>query len=118
MSAVKLASLGCAVLFVAGCADWNRSLSSPVGVGASDFGNAVSQNIAAQTVNPMAPMDRGPISIDAQRAALQLGRYVNDAVKEPADISTGVQISGGGSNNSNGSGSGGASGAAAAPAAP
>ena len=114
MSALKLACLGCAFLFAAGCADWNTSLSSPVGVGLSDFGNAVSQNIAAETVNPTAPVDRGPISIDAQRAALQLGRYVNDAVKEPADISTGVQISGGGSNNSNGSGGG----ASAAPAAP
>ena len=115
MNALKLACLGCAFLFAAGCADWNASLSSPVGVGAYDFGNAVSQNIAAETVNPTAPADRGPIAIDAQRAALQLGRYLNDAVKEPADISTGVQISGGGSNNSNGSGGGGASGAAAAP---
>ena len=117
MSALKLASVGCAFLFTAGCADWNASLSAPAGVRPSDFGNAVSQNIAAETVNPMAPSDRGLLSNDAQRAALQLQRYLNDMVKEPANIGTGVTFGGGtGSNSSGATGGTAGTGAAVAPA--
>ena len=108
MNALKVAIAELALLGLTGCA--NPGL--PVGIPPSDFGNAVNQNVASETVNPMAPVDKGPIAVNADRAALELDRYINDMVKPPANIGTGVQFGTNGSG-SNGSGVGtGASGAA------
>ncbi len=52
------------------------------------FGEAVTHNIAVQTVNPNAPKDKGPIAYDATRQSVAQGRYQADKVKEPADMST------------------------------
>jgi hypothetical protein len=52
------------------------------------FGEAVTHNIAVQTVNPHAPNDKGPIAFNGARQAKAQTRYENDKVKEPADPST------------------------------
>ena len=61
------------------------------------FGEAVTHNIAVQTVNPNAPNDRRPIAYDGQRQSVAQERYETDKVKEPKDMST-ARVGGGGSN--------------------
>ena len=68
-------------LVLAGC-------SQPgFGPEAADYGAAVRQNIAVQTVNPE-PSALPPDGLDGARAALMLGRYRADKVEPPRDIST------------------------------
>ena len=95
-------ALGLACLLQACAAD------RPVGLGLGVYGEAVRANIAVQTVNPMAPADRGPILADGQRTALQQERYVTDQVEPPEEVGT-LQGAGGGG----GAGGRGAGGAAA-----
>ena len=108
MNMSKIAGLGCGLLMLGGCAS-----NAPVGVQDIRFGDAVQQNIAGQIVNPAAPEDRGPLTMNAERAALQQGRYLADMVEKPVDISTQSTQSGGG-----GGGGGGGAGAGAGAAAP
>jgi hypothetical protein len=107
MKMLKRTSVGCALLMLGGCAT-----NLPVGVVEPTFGDAVGQNIAGQIVNPMAPQDRGPLTMDGRRAALQQQRYITDMVEPPADISTQQTESAGGG----GGGAGGASAGAGAAA--
>jgi hypothetical protein len=96
----------------------------PVGLDLPLYGGAVRANIAAQTVNPMAPVDRGPLVANGERAAVQQERYVEDMVETPMEVGTlqGLQGGGGGGGAGGGGAGGGASagpaaglGAAAAP---
>ncbi|WP_290496090.1 hypothetical protein [Hyphomonas sp. UBA4494] len=50
------------------------------------FGDAVRQNIAAQTVNPNAP--EGVLTASGARSALAQERYEEDEVEKPDDTST------------------------------
>jgi hypothetical protein len=99
-------AFGLACLLSACAADRPSGLAFPA------HGDAVRANIAVQTVNPMAPMDRGPLVANGERAATQQDRYVNDMVETPMDVGTlqGLQGAGGGG----GGGGGGAGGAAGA----
>jgi len=68
------------------------------------FGEAVAHNIAVQTVNPNAPMDKRPIAFDAQHQALAQARYEAGKVKEPADMSTSrIEVTGSGGGDDGGS---------------
>jgi len=98
-------SLGLAFLLHGCAADRPVTLDTPA------FGDAVRANIAVQTVNPMAPTDRGPLVANGERAALQQEKYTTDTVETPADVGTlqGLQGGAGGG----GGGGGGAAGAAA-----
>lgn len=49
---------------------------------ATDFGNAVNSNIAAQVVNPVPAMP-GPNGSDGRRMDGAVDRYVNDKVYRP-----------------------------------
>ena len=102
-------SLGLACLLQACVADRPVTLETPA------FGDAVRANIAVQTVNPMAPMDRGPLVANGERAALQQDRYTTDAVEAPMEVGTlqGLGAGGGGGGGGGGAG-GGPTGAAAA----
>ncbi len=108
-------SLGLACLLQACVADRPVTLDTPA------FGDAVRANIAVQTVNPMAPMDRGPLLANGERAALQQEKYTTDTVEAPMDVGTlqgiGAGGGGGGGGGSGGAASGGA-GLGAAAAAP
>ena len=64
------------------------------------FGDAVRQNIAAQTVNPNAP--EGVLTASGSRAALAQERYEEDKVEKPASASTLRVTTQGGSGNSGG----------------
>lgn len=89
-------TLACAVLLT-GCSTTDR-----IGLNHVEFGNAVKQNIAAQSVNPNAPIDDSAIEANGERAALAQTRYVTDQVEEPEDISSraaaGTGAAGGGTN--------------------
>ena len=82
----------------------------PVGLELPSHGDAVRANIAAQVVNPMAPMNRAPLMANGERAALQQEAYVTDMVEPPMDVGTLQGLGGGGAG---GGGGGGAAGAAA-----
>jgi len=86
----------------------------PVGLALPDFGEAVRANVAVQTVNPMAPMNRGPLVADGERAALQQEAYTTDMVEPPMDVGTLQGIGGGGGG---GGGGGAGAGLGAGPAA-
>ena len=114
MNQLKHACLLCSCLILAACA--NR----PVGLVEPDFGNALEQNFAGETVNPSAPADRTPLTMNGARAALQQLRYLADMVEKPANIgtqTTGTGAGGGGGGaGGGGSGSGASAGAGAAAA--
>jgi len=103
-------SLGLACLLQACAADRPVTLDTPA------FGDAVRANIAVQTVNPMAPMDRGPLVANGERAAVQQERYSTDTVEPPMDVGTlqGVGAGGGGGGGSGAAAGGAGLGAAAA----
>lgn len=68
------------------------------------FGQAVRQNIAAQTVNPNAP--EGTLTASGARTAKAIERYEDDKVEKPREASTlratrPTEDSGGGSGGSN-----------------
>lgn len=86
----------------------------PVGLPA--FGDAVRANAAVQVVNPMAPMDRGPLVADGERTALQQERYVTDMVEEPMEVGTLQGLGAGGGGGGGGGSAGGAGAALGAPA--
>jgi hypothetical protein len=67
------------------------------------FGEAVTHNIAVQTVNPNAPKDKRPIAYDAQHAALAQARYEADQVKVPADAAASQVAAGSSGGNMGGS---------------
>lgn len=50
------------------------------------LGQAVQQNIAAQTVNPQGSTE--PVTGDGSRAALAVNRYKTDKVEKPKPLST------------------------------
>ncbi len=58
------------------------------GPGAADFGNAVKQNIAVQSVNPEPELALTPPDMDGSRAAIAVGRYQADKVKPPRELRT------------------------------
>jgi len=62
------------------------------------FGEAVRQNIAAQTVNPDAPREAMP-EASAARTALAQERYAEDKVEKPSATST-LRVKQGNSGNS------------------
>ena len=86
--AMKNIFLLCAIFLLAGCA-------GQAGKAPESFGDAVRQNITAQTVNPEAAETntRAPV-YNGERAALAQKRYVFDAVEKPTAPKT---SSGGGS---------------------
>jgi len=96
-----IAVLGCVSFLLCGCAS-----DVPVGLPQSEFGEAVQHNVAAQIVNPMAPEDRGPLTFDGQRAALQQGRYLSDKVEKPVESSTNSAFQSSGGNGGGGGGGG------------
>ena len=64
------------------------------------FGDAVRQNIAAQTVNPQG--SSADVTASAARAAMANKAYANDTVEKPAGTgTTTMQSGGGGSTGSN-----------------
>ncbi len=90
MKKISLPILAIAFTALQGC-------DTVTGVKMSDFGNAVSANIAVQTINPMAPMDRSvPLSMEGQRAALQQQKYTTDTVEKPEDVGSLSGATGGG----------------------
>ena len=80
--------LGLTCLFaLAACQD-NRA-TIPGGIPQEGFGDAVKANIAAQTVNPAAPIADGkPMTSDGARASVAQDRYARDRVKVPPDPAT------------------------------
>jgi len=90
MNIFKFGSLAILALTLQGCAD------RPIGLEYPGFGDAVRTNMAAQTVNPMAPTDRSPLTTEGQRAALQQNKYTTDTVEKPLDVGTLQAASGGG----------------------
>src|SRR5260370_28608673 len=118
MNQLKHNGLLCSCLILAACAN-----DRPVGVVQPSFGNAVQQNIAGETVNPAAPVDRAPLTMNGERAALQQLRYLTDMVEKPANIGTqttgaGGGGGGGGAGGGTGTGGGASTGTGAAVAAP
>ena len=103
MNIFKLGSLAILALTLQACAD------RPIGLEYPGFGDAVRTNMAAQTVNPMAPTDRSPLTMEGQRAALQQNRYTTDMVEKPPDVGTlqGAVSGGGGGGGGSGAGAGG-----------
>jgi len=104
MKTLKFFCFGCALIALQAC-----SSETPTGLQVPGFGDAVRQNIAAQTVNPTAPQDPSPIMMDAQRAAIQQNRYTTDTVEQPMDVGTlqGASSGGGGGGGGGGAGAGG-----------
>jgi len=110
MNRLKSAGLLSSCLVLAACAnDYQVGVVEPV------FGNAVRQNIAGETVNPAAPVDRAPLTMNGQRAAVQQQRYVTDKVEKPVDIGTEVNQGGGGGGGGGSGGSGGGAGVSTGP---
>ncbi len=101
----QIAVLGCFAAFLCGCA-----AGEPVGLPPSAFGDAVRFNAAAQIVNPAAPEDRGPLTFNGERAALQQGRYLTDKVEKPSGTSTNQAFSDSANRGGNGGGGGGGEG--------
>lgn len=99
---IRLTGLMASALFLTGC-----STTTQVGLNTPDFGNAVRQNIVAQTVNPSAPLDNSPIEANGARAANAQLLYEADQVETPAVISTSTAASGGGGGGGAGAGAGG-----------
>jgi hypothetical protein len=103
MSRLKIVGLLSSCLILAACEN------DPVGLHQPVFGNAVQQNIAGETVNPAAPVDRSALTMDGVRAALQQQKYVTDKVEKPVDVGTQVGLGGNGGGGGGGGGSGGGS---------
>src|SRR5205085_5431927 len=59
--AQRLAALA-SILLLPSC-----TMVGPIGIGPTNFGEAASRNVAAQTVNPNAPTDSAPLDFEAQR---------------------------------------------------
>lgn len=117
MNRPTLFALICALPLIGACSDTDVGASE--GRTAPQFGDAVKANIAAQIVNPNAPSDGGPLTMNGQRAGLAQDRYVNGKVIKPAEVGAsngGDSGGGGGDSGSSGSSSGSGSGAAASPA--
>ena len=108
MNRPALFAVICLLPLIGACADTNPDASE--GQAAPQLGNAVKSNIAAQTVNPLAPTESAPLAMDGERAALAQGRYAKGKVIQPDDVgvSSASGMSGGG--DSGGSSSGGSSG--------
>ena len=123
MNRPTLFALICSLPLIGACTD--NDIGASEGRTAPQFGNAVKGNIAAQIVNPNAPADGGPLTMNGQRAAAAQDRYAKGQVIKPEEVgvSNGTGSggdsggSGGGDSGSSASGgsSGGASGGAAAP---
>jgi len=64
---------------------------------APGFGETQRHNLAAQAVNPAAPDDKNPISMDGTRAELAQTRYQQGKVVQPSDVEIGAVGSTGGS---------------------
>ena len=113
MNRPALFAMICALPLIAACTD--TKLDTSEGQTAPQFGNAVKSNIAAQTVNPLAPADSEPLAMDGQRAALAQDRYTKGKVinrrTSASPAPRGRSGSGGG--DSGGGSSGGGSSAAA-----
>ena len=83
------------VLGVSGC-------QHPIdaGAGSETFGDVVHRNVAAQVIDPDPVHPAGPPEFDGNRAALAIGRYQVDEVKQPRDFQTttsvGIIMGGGG----------------------
>ena len=108
MIAIRLGTvIGLACVLQACAIDEPAALETP------SFGNAVRANIAVQTVNPMAPTDRGPLLANGERAAVQQERYTTDTVEMPVDVGTLQGVGAGGAGGGGGGGGGNAAGGAA-----
>jgi hypothetical protein len=70
------------LLALAGCAASERPTADLERRIASDFGNAVNANIAAQAVNPM-PVALGPSDTDGRRVSDAMDRYRSGKVYTP-----------------------------------
>ena len=87
MTTTRILRLSGALLLVlaasVGCVD------RPTGfeIEATEFGNAVRHNIAAQAVNPE-PQAAAPDAFDATRAGLAIARYRADKVEPPRELRT------------------------------
>ena len=85
-----------------------------VGVVQPGFGDAVQRNVAGETVNPSAPANRAPLTLNGERAALQQKRYLTDTVEKPAIVGTLSSSVSGGNGGAGGSSGGGSAGGASA----
>jgi type IV pilus biogenesis protein CpaD/CtpE len=103
MNRPALFALTCLLPLLGACS--GTAVTANEGQSAPQFGDAVRRNVAAQTINPDAPVSGEPITMDGQRAALAQDRYTKGKVIAPADVGS-TSGSGGGSG---GSGSGGGS---------
>jgi hypothetical protein len=84
MNRTVLATLGAAGLLVT-----LTAACQPIEpTSAESFGNAVTQNMELQVVNPSPTHEAGPPALDGNRAGLAVGRYQSDQVKEPRDLRT------------------------------
>jgi len=77
----KLTSFAVLALLASGC-------TTPSGQPDAAFGEAVKRNIAAQVVNPDAPVGDARIATDGQRAAVAQKHYQTDTVKEAESVKT------------------------------
>ncbi len=95
---LRLSGLIATTAFLSAC-----STIAPVGLDYDhpEFGNAVRQNIVAQTVNPNAPEDDSPIEANGERAAGAQERYLTDTVEAPVAISSTATVGGGGGGGAN-----------------
>ena len=100
MTVTKGISSSLLLIVLAGCT------TEPVGVQYPDFGNAVRQNVAAETINPMAPNDKSALQAEAERAALAQRRYVTGTTKPATITSTVAGVGGGGGGGTGGTGAG------------
>lgn len=102
MRTAKLLLIAGAALALAGCAESRLRLSP-------DFGEAVHQDVMAQTADPDAHYEGVPAAgANGQRAAAAQERYGHDQVIQPAGTNT-SSVSGGSGGNGGGGGGGSAS---------
>ena len=113
MRTIRTIAFTCLLLGVGGCAN-----TGPVGIVTPDYGNAVRQNMAVETINPMAPNDKSALTTEGQRAALAQRRYVTDTVIKPAITTTTLSGAGGGGGGGGGTGGTGGTGGAGIGAGP
>ena len=89
---------GAALVALSGC---------ELGPYAPDFGDAVHNNVAAQSVQPAPPPAARPVPGNGETAAIAQGRYAKDKIKYPSAMTTSsVGIGGGGGGDGGGGGAG------------
>jgi hypothetical protein len=89
---------GCCFVGLYGC---------ELGPYAPDYGDAVHNNVAAQSVQPAPPAAAQPVPGNGETAALAQDRYAKDKVRTPVAVTTSTVSGVGGGGGSGGSPTGG-----------